>query len=65
MRPWQNELERVTPEIWSNCIDNVEDIIEDWWKREAGFDKNGIAKFIIILDANDRESDSSFTDDSD
>lgn len=65
LRLWQDALEHITPEMWSNCIDHVEKIIEDWWKREVGFDRNEMTEFIINLDTSASESDSLFMEDSD
>lgn len=51
---WNEALEKVTPEIWQNCIKKTETIISQWWEREQHI--NEISPIIINPDE-DSDSD--------
>ncbi|KAJ8914403.1 hypothetical protein NQ315_017497 [Exocentrus adspersus] len=39
LKTWNDALERVTPEIWANCVRHTDEIILNDWKNQIRFDE--------------------------
>lgn len=57
LKMWEEALGQITPSAWSNCVAHTEGVIQKWWDREVGFDRDDIAP--IIIEIGDEESDDS------
>lgn len=47
---WQEALDQITPQIWNNCVNHTDKVIEDWWTRESLMDREEVAPLIINLE---------------
>lgn len=57
---WEEALNTITPDIWTNTIGHTETIIRQWWERELLFDRDEVAPLIINIQNDDSDSDDSF-----
>lgn len=53
---WKEALGKVTAEVWAETIRHTEELIQLWWDREVGFDREDIHPIIIDVNESD-ESD--------
>ncbi|KAJ8914221.1 hypothetical protein NQ315_003584, partial [Exocentrus adspersus] len=64
LKMWQEALDTITPQVWSNTIRHTEKEIQKWWNREVAFDIEDTGP--LIINVADGDSDASqYTSDTD
>ncbi|KAJ8914157.1 hypothetical protein NQ315_016236, partial [Exocentrus adspersus] len=63
LKMWQEALDTITPQVWSNTIRHTEKEIQKWWNREAAFDREDTGP--LIINVADGDSDAINMDDLD
>lgn len=54
---WKGALDKVTPKMWENTVEDTNKIILNWWQREVRFDSEDIQPIIIQLNADSDDDD--------